>query len=237
MQTLHDFKHLIRTMQMSHLYKPIMLQAVLKRDGRATKEQIAADIVSRDVLQHEHYRRNVIDKQPGWRLERDGALVKEGAARRRMNQSGPTRQRDAGRPTLTPCPGTRPRARMGRAPRSIFDAPTEADRYAAPSRASSSASSAIEAAQSRQVQKCLSIGFLTKEGLPLRCREVPRNILLRLGNQIRSPPQYYLRRSLTGCHSQPPTVRVEVESCNSRIKSHLHLFTAIFRTPDPYRSI
>jgi ATP adenylyltransferase len=54
------------------------LQAVLKRGGVATKEEISADIVSRDVLQHEHYRRNVIDQQPGWRLERDGALVKDG---------------------------------------------------------------------------------------------------------------------------------------------------------------
>jgi diadenosine tetraphosphate (Ap4A) HIT family hydrolase len=55
-----------------------MLQAVLKRGGMATKEEIAADIVSRDVLQHEHYRRNVIDRQPGNRLVRDGALVKDG---------------------------------------------------------------------------------------------------------------------------------------------------------------
>ena len=55
---------------------------LLKRDGVATKEEIAADIVSRDVLQHEHYRRNVIDQQPGWRLERDGALVKDDDAYR-----------------------------------------------------------------------------------------------------------------------------------------------------------
>jgi ATP adenylyltransferase len=78
MKNLDDFRKLIQTTQMSHVYKPVMLQAVLKRGGVASKEEIAADIVSRDVLQHEHYRRNVIDRQPGSRLVRDGALVKEG---------------------------------------------------------------------------------------------------------------------------------------------------------------
>jgi len=78
MVTLEEFKELVWTTQMSHIYKPVMLQAVLKRGGVATKAEIAADIVSRDVLQHEHYRRNFIDKQPGSRLQRDGALVKDG---------------------------------------------------------------------------------------------------------------------------------------------------------------
>ena len=78
MKTLDDFRKLIQTTQMSHIYKPVMLQAVLKRGGAASKEEIAADIVERDVLQHEHYRRNVIDRMPGTRLVRDGALVKEG---------------------------------------------------------------------------------------------------------------------------------------------------------------
>lgn len=78
MKTLDEFRKLIQTTQMSHIYKPVMLQAVLKRGGVASKEEIAADIVGRDVLQHEHYRRNVIDRMPGKRLVRDGALVKEG---------------------------------------------------------------------------------------------------------------------------------------------------------------
>ncbi len=80
MKTIDEFKQLIRTTQMSHIYKPVMLQAVLKRGGTASKEDIAADIVSRDVFQHEHYRRNVVHQQPGWRLVRDGALVKDGDA-------------------------------------------------------------------------------------------------------------------------------------------------------------
>jgi hypothetical protein len=72
MKTLDDFRKLIQTTQMSHIYKPVMLQAVLRGGGMASKEEIAAEIVQRDVLQHEHYRRNVIDRMPGTRLVRDG---------------------------------------------------------------------------------------------------------------------------------------------------------------------
>lgn len=64
-------------MQMSHIYKPVMLQAVLSRSGTATKDEIAKDIISRDVLQREHYRKHIVQKQPGWRLIRDGALVRD----------------------------------------------------------------------------------------------------------------------------------------------------------------
>jgi ATP adenylyltransferase len=78
MKTLEDFKRLIRTTQMSHIYKPVMLQAVLKRGGKASKAEIAADIIQRDGLQQEHYRRNIIDRQPGVRLVRDGALKRDG---------------------------------------------------------------------------------------------------------------------------------------------------------------
>jgi ATP adenylyltransferase len=65
-------------MKMSHVYKPVMLQAVLERGGAATREDIATDIQSRDVLQIEHYRRNVVDKMPGVRLVRDGLLERDG---------------------------------------------------------------------------------------------------------------------------------------------------------------
>ena len=78
MDSLDEFKEFIRTTRMTHIYKPVMLEAVLRRGGAATKEEIAADIVSRDVLQHEHYRRNIVDQMPGKRLVRDGALVKDG---------------------------------------------------------------------------------------------------------------------------------------------------------------
>jgi ATP adenylyltransferase len=78
MKSLDDLRQLIRTTSMSHIYKPVMLQAVLKRGGRATKAEIASDIVQRDILQHEHYRRNVVDQMPGRRLIRDSALIKDG---------------------------------------------------------------------------------------------------------------------------------------------------------------
>lgn len=78
MENLDDFIELIRTTRMTHIYKPVMLQAVLRRGGAATRAEIAEDIIQRDVLQHEHYKRKIIDRQPGQRLERDGALVKDG---------------------------------------------------------------------------------------------------------------------------------------------------------------
>ncbi len=76
-----DLKHFIldrRRMQMSHVYKPAMLQAVLQRGGTATREEIATEIMSRDVLQLEHYRRKVVHPMPGRRLVRDGILELDG---------------------------------------------------------------------------------------------------------------------------------------------------------------
>ena len=81
MEDLEELKDYIldaRRMQMSHIYKPLMLIAVLKRGGQANREEIASDFVGRDIFQLEHYRRNVVDKMPGCRLERDGVLEKSG---------------------------------------------------------------------------------------------------------------------------------------------------------------
>ncbi len=50
-------------------------EATIRRRLVAT---MAREVRHGDVLQHEHYRRNVIDQQPGDRLVRDGALVKDG---------------------------------------------------------------------------------------------------------------------------------------------------------------
>jgi hypothetical protein len=77
MEDLEELKEYIldsRRMQMSHIYKPLMVIAVLKRGGEADREQIASDFVRRDIFQLEHYRRNVLDKMPGVRLVRDGVL-------------------------------------------------------------------------------------------------------------------------------------------------------------------
>ena len=65
-------------MRMTHVYKPVMLQAVLRRRGAATKEVIASEIMSRDELQIEHYRRNIVHQMPGSRLIRDGILEQDG---------------------------------------------------------------------------------------------------------------------------------------------------------------
>lgn len=65
-------------MRMSHVYKPLMIIAVLRNGGAASRDQIAAEFLSRDVFQLEHYRRKVVDKMPGVRLVRDGVLERDG---------------------------------------------------------------------------------------------------------------------------------------------------------------
>jgi hypothetical protein len=65
-------------MGMSHIYKPLMIIAVLRNGGAASRDQIAAEFVSRDLFQVEHSRRRVIDKMPGLRLVRDGVLERNG---------------------------------------------------------------------------------------------------------------------------------------------------------------
>jgi len=77
MKTLEDFKELIRTTSMTRIYKQVMLQAVLKRGGAATKDEIAGDILASDVFQREHYRKKIVDQMPGKRLVRDGALTRD----------------------------------------------------------------------------------------------------------------------------------------------------------------
>ena len=67
---LKDFVLSPKRMRMTHIYKPSMLQAVLRRDGTATRDEIATEIMSRDVLQLEHYRRNIVHPMPGKRLVR-----------------------------------------------------------------------------------------------------------------------------------------------------------------------
>jgi ATP adenylyltransferase len=61
-------------MRMAHVYKPVMLLAVLRHGGSATKEQIARDFVLRDQSQIDFYRKTIVHKMPGSRLVRDGLL-------------------------------------------------------------------------------------------------------------------------------------------------------------------
>jgi ATP adenylyltransferase len=44
-----------REMRMSHLYQPVMLRALLRREGRASRAEIAADILAHDPTQLEYY--------------------------------------------------------------------------------------------------------------------------------------------------------------------------------------
>lgn len=65
---------------MSHVYKPVMLGAVLQNGGVATRDEVAAEIMRRDFLQLEHYRKNIVHPMPGTRLVRDGILEFDGNA-------------------------------------------------------------------------------------------------------------------------------------------------------------
>ena len=60
---------------MAHVYKPVMLLAVLRHGGKATKEQIATDFVLRDQSQIDFYRKAIVHKMPGSRLVRDGCIM------------------------------------------------------------------------------------------------------------------------------------------------------------------
>jgi diadenosine tetraphosphate (Ap4A) HIT family hydrolase len=85
MMTYEELKTFIldhNRMKMSHIYKPAMVRCVLANGGAASLDQIAAEFIQRDVLQLEHYRRNVVDKMPGQRMVRDGVLVKDGGTYR-----------------------------------------------------------------------------------------------------------------------------------------------------------
>jgi len=64
-------------MRMSHVYKPLMPLAVIRRGGKATKEEIARDFVLRDQSQIDFYRKTIVHQMPGNRLERDGLLSLE----------------------------------------------------------------------------------------------------------------------------------------------------------------
>ena len=75
---LKDFILSRNRMRMSHVYKPAMLQVVLRQGGEATRDEIAAEIMIRDVLQLEHYRKKIVHPMPGMRLVRDGILEVDG---------------------------------------------------------------------------------------------------------------------------------------------------------------
>jgi diadenosine tetraphosphate (Ap4A) HIT family hydrolase len=79
--TFDDLTSFLRSrtgLQMSHVYKPVMLLEVIRRGGTATKAQIAEAFLRRDSSQIDYYRRKIVHPMPGKRLVRDGLLEKEG---------------------------------------------------------------------------------------------------------------------------------------------------------------
>ena len=63
---------------MSHIYKPVMLLAVIRSGGKANKRQIAEQFVLNDAQQVDYYRSKIVHPMPGKRLIRDGLLEKHG---------------------------------------------------------------------------------------------------------------------------------------------------------------
>ena len=61
-QKLHDY---ISTMQMKHVYQPVMLIELLKNNGEASEQTIAKAILDIDPVQQAYYRdkvRNMVGK-------------------------------------------------------------------------------------------------------------------------------------------------------------------------------
>lgn len=63
---------------MSHIYKPVMLLAVLNNGGKATKREIAQEFILGDTSSIDYYEKKIVHKMPGNRLVRDGLLGKSG---------------------------------------------------------------------------------------------------------------------------------------------------------------
>jgi len=68
-------KFIAQDMRMSHIYQPVMIKALLGRNGRCTTKQIAAEILSGDASQLEYYER-VTREMPGRVLSKRGVVSK-----------------------------------------------------------------------------------------------------------------------------------------------------------------
>ncbi len=61
-------------MRMSHIYQPLMLKTLLKRNGRASTRQIAAAFLAEDQSQLDYYQA-ITNRMPGPVLRRRGMVV------------------------------------------------------------------------------------------------------------------------------------------------------------------
>src|SRR5690349_11508385 len=78
-QRLRDF--ITRTMQMSHIYQPVMLRTLLDRGGHASREEIARAILNEDRSQLDYYK-EIVREMPGRVLSGRGIVARDGASYR-----------------------------------------------------------------------------------------------------------------------------------------------------------
>ena len=79
--TFHQLRDYIgKKMRMQHIYQPVMLMTLLRRKGKATRRQIAKEILTRDESQTDYYEQmvqnmvgDVLTKRRGI-TERDGQV-------------------------------------------------------------------------------------------------------------------------------------------------------------------
>ena len=62
---------------MSHVYQPIMMREILRRGGRASREEIARAFLAEDRSQIEYYQ-EITARMPGPVLSRHGMVEKRG---------------------------------------------------------------------------------------------------------------------------------------------------------------
>ena len=72
---LRDF--IQKRMRMSHIYQPVMIRELLKRDGRASIRNIASAFLSHDLSQLEYYEQ-ITKAMPGKVLANHGVVNREG---------------------------------------------------------------------------------------------------------------------------------------------------------------
>ena len=66
-------------MQMSHVYQPVMLRALIEGGGKATVNEVARTLLGQDRAQNSYYE-NIARQMPGQVLQRRGIVEKDGAA-------------------------------------------------------------------------------------------------------------------------------------------------------------
>jgi ATP adenylyltransferase len=73
-ERLHRF--ISSEMRMSHIYQPVMLQALLERGGRGTVREIAQQLLAKDAAQLSYYE-TIVRRMPGDVLRRRGIVEAE----------------------------------------------------------------------------------------------------------------------------------------------------------------